>query len=199
MKTAKPILFMQLILLFFFYQASAQREIISVTVNDTLPNGKIVFRTYDRIPLGDINNDKIPDTAYIDKPSTRSYKSDSDCEANRFCRVIIFFSCDTPEPWPIFFDSAVAAELENIGDIDGDGWSELIAVPQRIDSCRGFYHFYSMKNGRWKEIGYVQHNTCGAASYRNCIKKIKDNTITAVEQIPEGGDVVEKIKIIEVK
>ena len=75
----------------------------------------------------------------------------------------------------------------------------MIAVPHWIVGCWGKYYFYAMKNGRWREIGFIAHNICEEAPYRNCIKSINGNKIEAIEQVWEDGDVVEKTKIIEVK
>jgi len=56
-----------------------------------------------------------------------------------------------------------------------------------------------MKNGQWKEIGTVNHNICEEELYSKCIKSIKGNKITAIEQIWEDGDVIDKPKTIKVK
>ena len=196
MKTAKSFLPIQLILLFCFLYSNAQE--ITVVVHDTLPNGKIVKREYDLIPLGDINNDKVADTATVNRPNVPD-NYDWDCKEGN-CEVIIFITFPGQgQITTIYFGNAVDAGIENIGDIDGDGYSELIAVPGWFIGCWGQYHFYSLKNGRWKEIGVVRHNLCEEEPYKTCIKKIKGNKITAIEQVWEDGDVVEKTKIIEVK
>jgi len=57
METAKPILFVQLILLFLFFRASAQDSAETPVEKET-----------DIEILGDINNDKIVDTAFVIRP-----------------------------------------------------------------------------------------------------------------------------------
>ena len=183
MKTAKPILFMQLILLFFFIGVSAQ---------DAEP--KVETETDIEI-LGDINNDKIIDTAFVRRPKFIDDEHWGDCR-NGGCEVTISFSCKLPN---IDFGNAVDAGIENIGDIDGDGFSEIIAVRGWIIGCWGQYNFLSLKSGQWKEIGRINHNICDEEPYSRCVKSIKGNKIIAIEQVFEDGDVVNKPKIIRVK
>lgn len=174
-----------MILLFFFLPKSSaqqQQQVFPVKANDTLPNGKIIPREFDKIPLGDIDNDKVADTARVNRPIYSDWK-DIDCSDNN-CEVTIFIKIDR-QTTTIHFDNAVAAGVENIGDIDGDGYSELIAVPGWFIGCWGRYYFYSFKGGRWKEIGSIHHNLCAEDAYRKCIKKTKGNKITAIEQVWE--------------
>src|SRR6476660_889570 len=167
MKAAKPIHFLQMILLFFNFTVSAQ---------DSEPK---VETEVDIEILGDINDDKVVDTAFVTKPKFIDEDHWGDCR-NGGCEVTISFSCKLPE---LGFGNAVDAGIESIGDVDGDGFAEVIAVRGWTIGCWGQYHFYSMKNGRWKEIAFVQHNTCEKAPYSSCIKSIKGNRIQAIEQV----------------
>lgn len=185
MKHTKSYLFLVLPLL--------QLQIAKAQPNSS-DNGMPLFEI-EKIILGDINNDKIIDTAYIKTPKFLSDDQWGDCK-NGACEVDVNFSTGFPA---IHFGSAVSATVENIGDIDGDGKSEIVAVPGWIIGCWGQIRFFSMKNGDWKEIGRAKRNICNDEKISNCIKKIKGKNITVIEELWVDGDVVEKAKIIAVK
>lgn len=160
-------------------------------------SGKSSDFDIEKIIIGDINNDKIIDTAFVkgpklitDKDGFEDYKSGTE-------NITISFSCDFPE---ITLDNAVSGFVENIGDIDNDGKSEIIVVPFWFIGCRGRIHFFTMKNGKWKNVGNVERHICRDGSgFLDIIKKRKDNKIKVMGEVFKDGDYVEKAKIISIK
>ena len=150
----------------------------------------------EHIVMGDLNNDKITDTAFVKGPKFLN-ESDGwgDC-TNGDCKITVSFSCDMPN---ISLPNAVSGSVENIGDIDDDGIAEIIIVPSWFVGCWGEIHFFTLKNKRWKEIGKARTNICREESYRNRIKKTESRKIKVTEELLIDGDVVEKTKIISVR
>jgi hypothetical protein len=183
--------FLSLLLCLFFSKANSQTD----AINDDANRKGVTASEIEKIAIGDINNDKVVDTVYIKMPKFSDNEQWGDCR-NGGCEVTISFSCGLPN---IELDNAVSAGIENIGDIDKDGISEIIIVPGWIVGCWGQFRFLSLKNKQWKEIGRAKRNTCAEESYSTCIKNIKGKKITVIEEIWVDGDVVEKTKIISVK
>ena len=143
----------------------------------------------EKIIIGDINNDKIIDTAFVNGPKYISEKEFwGDCK-NGNCAITISFSCNFPS---ITIENAVTGFVENIGDIDNDGISEIIIVPSWFVGCWGKIHFYTMKNRKWKDAGNAKRNLCGEESFMQFIKKMKGKKVQVIEELLIDGDVVEK-------
>jgi len=150
----------------------------------------------DTIAIGDINHDKIVDFAFIKGTKfSDETKQWDDCEKIG-CAITISFSCGLPD---ISFENAVTGSIENIGDIDNDGFDEIVIAPSWIISCWGQLHFYTYKKGKWKKMGLVEQNICNNESFLTLIKKKGKNKIAVEEQVWEDGDRVTKIKILKAK
>lgn len=115
----------------------------------------------DTIVIGDINNDKIIDTAFVKGP--KWINEEDGWGDPEFYNINISFSCNVPD---ITNDNAVGAYVENIGDIDNDGFSEIIVVPGWWIGCWGRLHFYSFKKGKWKHLDYAERNVCEDDNYK---------------------------------
>lgn len=147
----------------------------------------------EKIVIGDINNDKVIDTAFVKGPKFINEEDGwGDCKDGN-CKITVSFSCNFPS---VTIANSVSGFVENIGDIDNDGISEIIIVPSWFIGCWGQIHFYTMKNGKWKNSGNAKRNICEDESFMNCIKKLKGNKVQVIEQIWVDGDVEEKPKII---
>lgn len=150
----------------------------------------------DTIAIGDIDHNKIFDTVFI-KGTPFSPESNywDDCSKTD-CAVTLSFSNGFPD---ITFDNAVACSVENIGDIDNDGFDEIVIAPSWIIGCWGKLHFFSFKNKQWKYVGFVEQNICDDTPFLSLIKKKGKNKIAVEEQIWKDDDRVTKIKIIKIK
>ncbi|MCW4467885.1 hypothetical protein OGH69_02820 [Flavobacterium sp. MFBS3-15] len=82
--------------------------------------------TTDTLIVGDINHDRIIDTAFITDPKWINDDEGWGNPAQTPYEIDITFSCGLAS---IHDGNAVMGYVEDIGDIDGDKISELIVVP----------------------------------------------------------------------
>lgn len=160
-------------------KAIAQRASSGLTDTDTLV-------------VGDINNDKIIDTAFITGPKwLNDEKGWGDPVVSPY-EIDITFSCGLP---PIHNGTAVMGYVENIGDIDGDGYSEVIVVPIWFIGCWGRMEFYTLKEGQWRHFGNAECNICNEENYLYIerITRIRKNKIRVIED-KWDDDVADRIK-----
>ena len=177
------------IFILFAFTAEAQTKSV---------NNSSIIHSFDieKIPIGDLNNDKIIDTAFVQGPKYLNQEDGwGDC-TDGHCKITVSFSSKYPSAT---VDNAVSGFVENIGDIDHDGIAEIMIVPSWFIGCWGKLHFYTLKSGKWKNVGNIKRNICREESYMNCIKKMKGKKIQVMEEIWVDGDVVEKPRIIHIK
>lgn len=149
----------------------------------------------DTIVIGYINADRIIDTAYITGPAFNDKTNDFGHPDNY--NIKINFSGNLPT---IHYSDAVVGWVENIGDIDGDGISEIMLVPGWFIGCWNKMNFYTLKNNRWKHFGDADCNICSDESnYKTRVTKINKNKIKVMEEIwdAEKGDIIIRPKIIK--
>jgi hypothetical protein len=94
--------------------------------------------------LGDINNDKIPDTVFVLPPFNFCEEGES------------YYFSDTN--LPRLFTESYCCHPENlfsIGDIDEDGIAEICIFHSSCVSRFKSLRAYTLKNNTWKEIGHV--------------------------------------------
>ncbi len=109
----------------------------------------------DTVILDDLNNDRIQDTAFIYTPPTIASVDGqgkihfwNDC-VNGNCYNRIEFSVALPV---LKHNMSVWGTLENAGDLDNDGFAELLFNPGWFTSNWTHLYLYSLKNGEWKKI-----------------------------------------------
>lgn len=161
------------------------KEIIEAEITDT-------------IALGDINNDKIEDTAFIYTPPTIKHLNDSGellyqfgCVDNN-CFNKISFSCKIPE---INFDNSVWGYVENIGDLNNDGYNELIFSPRWFTSCWGRLYIYSFNGDKWNKTTNVLYRRCEDESLKSHILKIRNKYFLKGIEFVDGDDKEYKLEI----
>lgn len=94
--------------------------------------------------VGDINNDKIPDTVFVLPPFNFCEEGES------------YYFSDTS--LPRLFTESYCCHPENlfsIGDIDEDGIAEICIFHSSCVSRFKSLRAYSLKNNTWKAIGHV--------------------------------------------
>ena len=195
MKNRKGYLFSFTLFFVLMFKTEAQTNAINSKV--TLAAEVNAF-AIDTLLIGDINNDKKMDTAFIKGPKfINNEEFYGDCKSGN-CKITVSFSCDFPS---LTFENAVAGVVENIGDIDKDGNSELVVVPSWFIGCWGKLNFYSIKNKKWKFCGTAEGNICDDEKYSSRITKISRNRIKVREQIWDYkvADRVSQTKIILIK
>jgi hypothetical protein len=151
----------------------------------------------DTLVIGDINNDKIIDTAFIVGPKwINDEEGWGDPKVTPY-EVDINFSCGLPS---IHDDNAVMGYIENIGDIDGDHISEVIVLPIWFIGCWGRMKFYTYKEGQWRYFGEAECHICNDEKYINRITKLSKNKISVIEDAwdSEAAERVKKSKTIKI-
>lgn len=153
----------------------------------------------DTVLLGDINGDQVPDQAFIYTPPTIASVDQhgkvhfsTDCVDNN-CYNQIVFSCKLPV---LKQEMSVWGALENAGDIDGDGFSELLFCPGWFMSSWGRITLYSLKNGRWKKIAdvHIWREEENGWMRKLLIRK-KDNYYLKGRRFEDGDDVTYTVKV----
>ncbi len=157
-------------------------------------NTTIVF-TVDTIELGDIDGDEIGDTAFRFPPEfVNPYNPmESGC-ADSNCTVRIAFSCPLPD---LFHEQNIGGTLYNIGNLDGDQYSELMVVPDWFTSCWGGFYVYSYRNTKWEQLGSATVYWCDSVDYMKRVEKIDNNSFYMISDDTwgENGMLQKKTKI----
>lgn len=156
--------------------------------NKDIKSGMVKKYRTDTIVIGDINNDKVIDTAYITAEDTEPFEC-VDCDIN------ITFSAGLS---PIRFEGAIGGNIENIGDIDADGMCEIILIPHWYVGCWGKMRFYTYKNNKWVFLDDARTRICEEESFLPRIKKVNRNKIRVMEEVWEDADIILKPKIIKI-
>lgn len=180
---------------FFFVANLFASNIKDSCINVSVP------AIWDTVLLGDINNDKIADTAFIFTPETiECHNSQGEiqltlgCEKD-ICYNKIKFSCKLPE---IYFDNSVWGRIEKIDDIDNDGVNELIFSPGWFTSCWGRLYIYSYKNGNWVKICENSFRRCEGESLKSHVVN-KNNKYYLNGVIFKAGDDVKNSVTINLR
>lgn len=152
----------------------------------------------DTVTLGDINNDKIADTAFIYTPPTISHLDDSGQVIYQFgcvdnnCYNKITFSGKIPE---IHFDNSVWGYVENIGDLNKDGYNELIFSPGWFTSCWGRLYVYTFNGTKWNKTTNVSYRRCEDESLKSHVLKIRNKYFLKGVESVDGDDKEYKVGI----
>lgn len=150
----------------------------------------------DTLVIGDINHDKVIDTAFITGPKWISDEEGwGDPQVTAY-EIDITFSCGLPA---IHDGNAVTGYVEDIGDIDGDGISEVIVVPIWWVGCWGRMKFFTYKDGQWRYFGEAECHICTDEIYLGRITKLSKNKLSVVEDVWDGelADRVKRPKTIK--
>lgn len=103
---------------------------------------------WDTVLLGDIDNDKQPDTVFVLSPET--IEEELSCK-DSVCSTLFVFS---NKKYPVLLhEQALGGSVSNAGDIDGDGICELCFVPDWFTSNWTSLNVYSLKEGKWFLLG----------------------------------------------
>lgn len=150
----------------------------------------------DTLVIGDINNDKIIDTAFVVGPKWLNEEDGWGDPKTSPYEIDVHFSCGLPV---IHDGNAVTGYIENIGDIDEDGVSEVIVVPIWFIGCWGRMKFYTYKKGQWRYFGDADCHICTDEKYIGRITKLSKNKIRVIEDAwdSEAADRVKKPKILK--
>jgi hypothetical protein len=118
----------------------------------------------DTILVGDLNGDHISDTAFMYTPPTIASVDQqgvihfsNDC-VDSDCYNKVTFSVAMPV---LKHKMSVWGALESAGDLDNDGFAELLFNSGWFTSSWTHLYLYSLKNGQWKKIAEVTNRRDG--------------------------------------
>jgi len=157
------------------------------------------IQSVDTVLIGDINSDTIKDTAFVFSPKMINAEEgyEGDC-LNADCTVRIVFS---GKLGAISIENAIGSGIESIGDVNKDGYAELIIYPYWFIGCWGKVHFYTFEKKAWRHFGFGRTNICDDSIYSKKVKIISTNKIKFLEHIPnkDYSDMIQKYKVIKLK
>ena len=152
--------------------------------NKKFYNHKITdtIKNVDTLLIGDLNSDKIPDTIYRIYPQMINVTADYDGDCvNNACEVTFKFSFTDQQ---IVIYIAIGAGIENLGDINKDGFSEFSIFPHWYIGCWGKIQYFTFKNNEWKNFGFARANICEETTYEKQVKVISTKKIKVMEVYP---------------
>ena len=120
--------------------------------------------------VGDINNDKLKDTAFINLK--RNIETDEIECGNKNCSINIKFSNNIPE---ISFDQSLGVYVTKTKDLNNDNANEIIIFSRSYEGWWNYISVYSLKNGKWNEIAKTKGFCVENKDFENRIVKEKGN------------------------
>lgn len=120
--------------------------------------------------VGDINEDKQGDTAYV--VYDRSLKADSAIEKeclNKNCEITIKFNRPIPD---LVIGQSLGIYVQKAEDLNNDKANELILFSEWFEGYWCQVCVWSFKHGQWKEIARTRAFLAENEDYRSRIKKI---------------------------
>lgn len=140
------------------------------------------IKNVDTLLIGDLNLDKIPDTIFRIYPEMIKVrdKYDGDC-VNNACEVTFRFSFTDQQ---IVMYNAIGAGIENLGDINKDGFCEFAIFPHWYIGCWGNIQYFTFKNNEWKNFGFARANICEEVTFEKHVKIISTRKIKVLEVYP---------------
>lgn len=137
--------------------------------------------TVDTFQIGDVDGDGKKDRAFLKKPITEGFvdPDEGNAECPGGCNVEISFSTDIPV---IKHETSIGGFLMDAGDLNEDGKSELLYVPDWITSCWGGLFLYTYDGQKWSNPGSVGIYYCDEQDYLKRIRKIDKNSFILIGQ-----------------
>ncbi|CAD0009973.1 hypothetical protein [Flavobacterium chungangense] len=126
--------------------------------NETKEYNKAKIETENKkIFLGDVNNDKINDTAFISLK--RNLETDEIECGGKNCVINVTFSKNIPE---ISFDQSLGLVIMKTEDLDNDKGNEIIIFSRTNEGWWNNIYVWTLKKGKWEEIaktkGFISEN-----------------------------------------
>lgn len=120
--------------------------------------------------IGDVNNDKINDTAFI--ALKRDFETGEIECGGKNCAIKITYSQPIPE---LNFDESSGLVIMKTEDLNNDKANEIIIFSRTNEGWWNTIYVYTFKNGNWKEMartkGFISENN----DFENRIIKEKNH------------------------
>lgn len=121
--------------------------------------------------IGDVNNDKKSDTAYVTYKvyTTKDSTMFKDC-ANKDCSMIIKFTNGIPD---LTIDLSLGVYIEKTEDLNKDKANEIILFSEWFPAHWHTVYVWTLKKGKWTEIAKTTAFLAENEDYKNRIVKKK--------------------------
>ena len=155
----------------------------------------------DTIALGDLNNDKILDTAFVYTPPTKlsiNKNGDTLVEIGCWkddCFNRVTFSAKFPE---LIVANSVWGQIESIDDLNDDGINEILFASNWFTTTRSNLYLFSLKNGKWDQVEKVSFRNGENSSLKNQFVQMND-THYLIELKNVDGDETKSMKEIKIE
>lgn len=169
------------------------KERYNIVINDNeqlIPKIKAENRNF---IIGDINNDKVSDTAYINY-SVNTETNDIECEEID-CSISVKFKNNIPDLK--FYDSK-GIVIKNTEDLDNDNANEIIVFSKTNEGWWNDVSVWSLKNNTWIMLAKTKAFITEEKDFNNRIIKI-DNNHFLIGQNPFEEDVDGNFTEIKIK
>ncbi|HEY9049179.1 MAG TPA: hypothetical protein VIN08_24930 [Ohtaekwangia sp.] len=137
---------------------------------DSKPAQNIIEHIHEPYYVGDINNDKSVDTAYV--IYDRSVRADGTIEkecANTNCEVKIKFTGNIPD---LIIDHSLSVYLEKADDMNHDQANEIILFSEWFEGYWYNIFVWTFKSGKWEEVARTKAFLSEEKDYENRLIKI---------------------------
>lgn len=119
---------------------SAAQTVTSISKDSIL----IKFNTYF---IGDVNNDKKPDSAYV-VYYTDTTGNELDC-MNKNCEVPIKFTPSIPD---LVIEQSLGVYVQKTTDLTSDHANEVVLFSRSFEGYWNTVYVFTLKDGNWKEL-----------------------------------------------
>ncbi|SNR45448.1 hypothetical protein [Flavobacterium sp. ov086] len=148
--------FLILLLVFFSCETKTKRDASKTTKTENAVKTKTIIEKR-KFFVGDVNNDKINDTAFISL-NRNSETNEIECKEKN-CLINVTFSKNIPE---ISFDQSLGIVVMKTDDFNNDKANEIIIFSRTNEGWWNDIFVWTFKNGNWKEIarakGFISEN-----------------------------------------
>ena len=185
--------FFILLLIIFGCETKNKKSVSEKIETKKLTSQKIEIEN-NKYFVGDINKDKVNDTAFINVKRNIG-TNEIEC-GNKNCFINIKFSKNIPE---ISFEQSLGVFVAKTEDLNKDNANEIITFSRTYEGWWNNISVWTLKNGKWNEIGKTKGYISENKDFENRI--VKENNkyyLIGENQFKENekGEFIEmKIKI----
>ena len=122
--------------------------------------------------VGDINNDKNYDSAYViyDRVIGADSSIQKEC-VNKDCEVTIKFSSNIHQ---LVIPQSLGLNIQKTEDLNNDKANEIILLSKWFEGYWGYIYVYSLNNSKWTELARTKAFLSKDKDWENRIIKHKD-------------------------
>jgi hypothetical protein len=148
--------------------------------------------------LGDINNDKKIDSAYVEveKLIRKDSTIEKEC-VSKDCTVKITFTGNIPT---LHIHQSLGISIQETQDLNNDNANEILLFSEWFEGYWGNIYVWSLKNGKWQEIARTKAFLAESNDYKNRIIKSNSQFYLIGDSWDDAkGGVIERSLRVEIK